>query len=270
MQLWRFLLPSALGFTVNNLFHEVVDKVTGTPPRTVQAAKYVFKHARQGDPEGVLRVLDTFALEERWLMSVGPEKGPLIRELAGRLPTNARILDLGPYCGYSSIMIARALGPQCSVVSIEIYKQSVASASSNEAVAGVSDQISFLHGPSNEMIFQLDETFDLVFLDHWRDLYKSDLHRIEKQQLIRSGSIVVMEMSTTPYWLALVQRVPALKQHHRIPFTTKRLGVYPNFVRFMRQVADLHWLDLIITEFKRCDLLCFEINYRKPWPVFAF
>ena len=104
MQAWRFLMPSALGFTLMNARQALVDKIKGAPSRPVQAADYVARHAHAGDPENVLRTIDRFALEERWLMNVGPDKGPLMRELAQRLPAQAKILELGAYCGYSSIL----------------------------------------------------------------------------------------------------------------------------------------------------------------------
>ncbi|NCF20720.1 MAG: hypothetical protein GWP63_21015, partial [Haliea sp.] len=89
MQLWRFLKPSALGFTLKNTIQNTVDKIKGAPPRTVQVAQYVAEHARQGDPRDVLHTIDRFATEVRWLMNIGPEKGPLIEEMAGRLPEDA-------------------------------------------------------------------------------------------------------------------------------------------------------------------------------------
>ena len=193
MQVWRFLLPSALGFTLKNVAHATIDKLKGAPPRTVQAASYVAQHARPGDPAEVLRALDRFAAEERWLMSVGPEKGPLIEELAGRLPKDARILELGAYCGYSSILLAQAFGAHASIISIEIDEDSVASASANVALAGLSNQITFIHGPSSKMIARLDGAFDLVFLDHWKGLYKRDLQLLEKRGLIKPGGIVVAD-----------------------------------------------------------------------------
>ena len=193
MQIWRFLLPSALGFTLKNVAHAAIDKIKGAPPRTVQAAKYVAQHARAGDPADVLRTLDRFAAEERWLMSVGPDKGPLIEELAGRLPQNARVLELGAYCGYSSIMIAQAFGAEAHVTSIEIDEDSVVSSRANVAQAGLSDRITFIHGPSSKMIEHLDGAFDLIFLDHWKDLYKRDLQLLEKKGLIKPGGIVVAD-----------------------------------------------------------------------------
>jgi len=156
-------------------------------------AEYVAKHARHGDPRDVLRTIDRFAAEERWLMNIGPEKGPLIQELAERLPAEARILELGAYCGYSSIMLASTFGTASRVTSIEINEDAVNSSRANAEVAGLSAQISILHGPSSEVIPTLEGHFDLVFLDHWKDLYKRDLQLIEQRGLIVPGSIVVAD-----------------------------------------------------------------------------
>lgn len=193
MQLWRLLQPRGLGFALRNARETLVDRLKGAPSRPVQAAAYVAQHARAGDPEDVLRTLDRFSMKERWLMSIGPEKGPLISEMAERLPANARILELGAYCGYSSIMIARAFGPQARVTSIEVSSDSVESARANVEVAGLSDRIEFLHGTSGRFIPELEGRFDLVFLDHWKDLYKGDLQLIEERGLIGPGSIVVAD-----------------------------------------------------------------------------
>lgn len=193
MQFWRFLQPRALGFASRNVLHAVVDKLKGAPTRPVQVAQYVAEHARAGDPQDVLRTMDRFAAEERWLMSVGPEKGPLIQELAKRLSPDARILELGAYGGYSSIMLATAFGPRASVTSIEIDEDAVNSSRANVEFAGLSDQVTVIHGPSTEMIPTLTGRFDLVFLDHWKDLYKKDLQSIEQHELIGPGSIVVAD-----------------------------------------------------------------------------
>ncbi len=193
MQLWRFLQPSVLGFTLRTGIQALIDKLKGAPSRPVQAARYVAQHALAGDPDDVLRTLDQFAKQERWLMSIGPKKGPLIRELAQRLPANARILEIGAYCGYSSIMIANALGPAARITSIEVDANAVASSRANVEHAGLSDRITFIHGASTRMIPTLEGHFDLVFLDHWKDLYKPDLQLIENRKLIGPGSIVVAD-----------------------------------------------------------------------------
>ncbi len=193
MQMWRFLMPGMLGFTLRQGTHALIDRLTGAPARTLRARDYVAQHARRNDPQDVLRTLDRFAREVRFLMSVGPDKGPLIGELADKLPAAARVLELGAYCGYSAIMIANSLGPQASIVSIEIDADSVASASANVAFAGLSNQVDFVHGGSTDMIPTVEGPFDLVFLDHWKELYRTDLQLIEAQGLLRPGSIVVAD-----------------------------------------------------------------------------
>lgn len=193
MQLWRFLHPKALGFTLRTGRQALVDKLRGAPVRPAQVARYVAEHARANDPQDVLRTMDRFSEQERWLMNIGPEKGPLLKELAQRLPANARILELGAYCGYSSIMLADTFGAGSHITSIEISEDAVNSSRANVAVAGLSGQVTFMHGSSSDLITSLSGHFDLVFLDHWKDLYKQDLQLIEQQQLIGPGSIVVAD-----------------------------------------------------------------------------
>ena len=193
MQVWRFLAPRAIGFTSRNLWHGFIDKLLGRPSRPTRTAVYVAEHAERGNPADVLRTLDRFAREERWLMSVGPEKGPLIDEFRSQLPESPRILEFGAYCGYSSIMIAGLLGPTAKITSVEINEEFVAASRANVEVAGLTNQVTFLHSASAAAIPTLEGPFDMVFLDHWKQLYLEDLKSIESHGLLRPGSIVVAD-----------------------------------------------------------------------------
>ncbi len=193
MQLWRFLKPAALGFTLRNGSQLLFDWVTGAPPIPLRVRDYVAVHAREGDPVDVLRAMDRFAVEERFLMNVGPDKGPLVRELLAKLPSNARILELGAFCGYSAILLATTLGTDGKIVSVEKSGAAVEGTRANVAYAGLADRVQVIHGSSTEIIPSLEGPFDLVFLDHWKDLYKTDLEVIEKCGLLRKGSLVVAD-----------------------------------------------------------------------------
>ncbi|MEM9254145.1 MAG: class I SAM-dependent methyltransferase [Pseudomonadota bacterium] len=193
MKIWRFLQPGAIGFTLMTAGQALADKLKGAPVRPLQAADYVEQHAVQGDPQSVLHTLDRFAREERWLMSVGPEKGPLLHELASRLPSDARLLELGSYCGYSAILMATLFGPRAQITSIEIDERMVQSSRRNIALAGLDHQIRVLHGPSSEVLATLAGVYHLVLLDHWKDLYKRDLMLIEERGLIAPQSIVAAD-----------------------------------------------------------------------------
>lgn len=193
MQVWRFLRPAFLGFTFRLARETLFDRLTGAAPLPLRVRDYVAAHARKGDPEDVLRTMDRFAREVRFLMNVGPDKGPLVQELIARLPENARILELGAFCGYSAILLARTLGERGRIDSVEVSAASVEGARANVEFAGLADRVEIHHGGSTETIPTLEGPFDLVFLDHWKDLYKTDLEAIEASELLRPGSLVVAD-----------------------------------------------------------------------------
>jgi len=162
-------------------------------PRTEAALRYARQHATAGDPNSVLASLDRFARERRFLMNVGDEKGLVLDEAVDGLAPGARILELGCFCGYSAIRMARRLGAAGRVVSLEVNPRSVEVARAMCELAGLGGRIEVLHGSASERIPRLDGTFDLVFLDHWKDLYRADLERIEAAGLLRPGSVVVAD-----------------------------------------------------------------------------
>lgn len=192
-QLAKFLSPKALPWSLGRAYEFVADRLTGAAPRVEQVRQFVEENAQRGDPQDVLRAMDRFAREKRFLMNVGPEKGPLMAELIGRLPANARVLELGAYCGYSAIMISGQLGPEGKLTSIEVDPHSVRASRANVAYAGFAEKVEVLEGPSSDVIQTLSGPFDLVFLDHWKDLYEQDLRLIEERGLLRTGSIVVAD-----------------------------------------------------------------------------
>src|SRR5207244_7404496 len=81
-------------------------------------ADHVVAHARAGDVDDAIRVIDDFCYHRSVLMNVGDEKG----ELLDRAVQNAqpqRLLELGTYCGYSALRIARVMPDQARLCSIE-------------------------------------------------------------------------------------------------------------------------------------------------------
>ena len=192
-QIWRFLTPSVLPWTLRRVQEFVADRLTGAPPRPVQARQFVEANAKRGDPDDVLRALDVFAREVRFLMSIGPDKGPLMAELIDPLPVRARVLELGAYCGYSAILIAQRLGPEGRLVSVEKDPVAAEVARANVAHAGLAERVEIIEGASTEVIPSLEGPFDLVLLDHWKDLYKVDLQRLEECGLLREGTTIVAD-----------------------------------------------------------------------------
>jgi catechol O-methyltransferase len=171
----------------------VWDRVRRRPPRVERALAWARERATAGDPDSVLAALDDFARNSAFLMNVGDRKGEILDQqvLASR---PARALEVGAFCGYSAIRIGRLLRQwDGRLVSIEVSKRNAAVVRQMVDLAGLGDVVDVRVGSAADVIPTLEGPIDLVFLDHWKDLYLPDLRRIEENGLLRSGSVVVAD-----------------------------------------------------------------------------
>ena len=185
-----FFKPNNLKFILKIFFQNLLDKILKRDEISQSVKNYIFKNAKQNDPESILRAMDDFAKNNRFLMNIGDEKGLLLTEELKKLGRNILILELGCFCGYSAILMARNLGNAGKVVSLEVNRTYAKNASEIINFAGLRDKITIIEGSSDKIISTLRYKFDLVLLDHWKNLYKRDLIAIEKRGLLKNGSII--------------------------------------------------------------------------------
>jgi len=188
-------LVPLLGFLGGEAARAAWDRLRGMPPRSARALARVRERARQGDPESVLAVLDEFGRRESFLMNVGDRKG-LILDDEVRRAQPARALEIGAFCGYSAVRIARLIAPRGGkLTSIEASSEYAEVARQVVEHAGLAHAVDFRVGKAEDVLPQLapQGPFDLVFIDHWKDLYLPDLLRIEALGLLRPGSVVVAD-----------------------------------------------------------------------------
>jgi catechol O-methyltransferase len=157
------------------------------------ALAFARTQAKPGDPDSVLLALDRFAREKRILINVGDEKGLVLDAELKRIGPSARVLELGCFAGYSAIRMARWLRAPGKLISVEPNATSVRVARAMCELAGVADRVEISKGLSGDEIPKLSGSFDLVFLDHWKNLYRQDLERIEASGLLKPGSVVVAD-----------------------------------------------------------------------------
>ena len=112
--------------------------------REAAAADYVVANARQGDIDDVIAKVDQFAYEKSFLINVGDEKGELL-DAAVRRANPGLALELGTYCGYGSLRIARA-APSAKVFSVELAAANAEVARRIWAHAGVDDRVTCVVG----------------------------------------------------------------------------------------------------------------------------
>jgi catechol O-methyltransferase len=180
-------------FALIELAHFVRDRLRGAPPRVEQALAFARENARPGDPESVLAALDRFGRERSFLMNVGDRKGEILdAEVRRRRP--GRALEIGAYCGYSAVRMARLLREwDGRLVSIEASGENARVARAMVELAGLAEYVEVRHAKAEEAIPTLGAPFDLVFIDHWKDLYLPDLRRLEQHALLRPGTVVVAD-----------------------------------------------------------------------------
>jgi catechol O-methyltransferase len=174
--------------------------------REAALAEHVVAAAPPGDVGEAIRVIDDFARHRRYLINVGDEKGEIL-DAAVRRVQPGRVLEIGTYCGYSGLRIARAMPPDAQVVSLEINPDNAAIARRVWAHAGVADRVTVVVGTldDGETLRALREehgftpgSLDLVFLDHDKDAYLPDLQRILDQGWLHPGSVVVADNVAVP------------------------------------------------------------------------
>ncbi|KAM3910878.1 catechol O-methyltransferase A-like isoform 2-T3 [Leptodactylus fuscus] len=185
----------------DNYLERIRDFVSGTT-RPVRILQYVQRSAKHGDVLSVIAAIDTFCSKVEWAMNIGDKKGAILD--AAVLQTRPRyVLELGTYCGYSTLRIAHLLPPGARLITIEMNPHYAQVAKELFQYAGVETQVELLVGSSSVLIPQLKkkldiEKFDLVFIDHWKVSYLPDTKLLEECGLLKSGSVLLADNVICP------------------------------------------------------------------------
>jgi catechol O-methyltransferase len=174
--------------------------------REAAAADYVVVHSQRGDVDDVITTIDKFAYEKSFLVNIGDEKGELLEAAVRR--ANPRVaLELGTYCGYGALRIARA-APSARVVSVELSAANADIARRIWSHAGVDERVSCVVGTIGDGGRTLNalETehglaagaLDFLFIDHDKHAYLPDLRSIMERGWLHPGSIVVADNVRIP------------------------------------------------------------------------
>jgi predicted O-methyltransferase YrrM len=92
------------------------------------------------------------------------ETGRLLATLVAALRPR-RVLEVGTAIGYSTLHMARELGPDGRIVTLERNPERIRQALDFWTRGGVTDRIELVAGDALESLGRLDGPFDLVFLD---------------------------------------------------------------------------------------------------------
>ena len=111
--------------------------------------------------------------------------------LLARISGARRVLEIGTLAGYSTICLARGVGPEGSVVTLEHNPRHAEVAANNLRRAGVADRVDIVVGAALETLPGLRGDFDLVFVD--ADKENNSAYLRWAIQLGRPGTVIVVD-----------------------------------------------------------------------------
>ncbi|HEX3291712.1 MAG TPA: class I SAM-dependent methyltransferase [Gaiella sp.] len=129
-------------------------------------------------------------------LAVGPESGRLLFALVAPNP-GCEVLEIGGSRGYSTIWLAsaaRILGGR--VVTLEKEERKAEHWRRNIADAGLDEWADLVLGDAKETLPALEDGFDVVFLDAWKDDYEL-LFGLAREKLDPGGVVVADNVTTS-------------------------------------------------------------------------
>jgi predicted O-methyltransferase YrrM len=102
-----------------------------------------------------------------------------------------RVLEIGTLGGYSTLWLARGVGAEGRIVTIEVDPVTAAVARANFERAGIASSVELRVGAALEVLPQLEGPFDLVFID--ADKANSGRYAEWALKLARPGSVIVCD-----------------------------------------------------------------------------
>ena len=145
-------------------------------------------------------------------LAVGPDSGRLLFALVAP-NAGCEVLEIGSSHGYSTIWLAaaaRILGGR--VVTLEQEPGKIDVWRRNIADAGLEEWAELVEGDAKETLPELEDGFDVVFLDAWKDDYEL-LFGLARTKLDPGGIVVadnVTTSSTVEAYAAARQADPTL------------------------------------------------------------
>jgi predicted O-methyltransferase YrrM len=145
-------------------------------------------------------------------LAVGPDSGRLLFALVAP-NAGCEVLEIGSSHGYSTIWLAaaaRILGGR--VVTLEQEPGKIEVWRRNIADAGLEEWVELVAGDAKETLPDVEDGFDVVFLDAWKDDYEV-LFELARTKLDPGGVVVadnVTTSSTVAAYAAARQADPTL------------------------------------------------------------
>ena len=150
-------------------------------------AEYLDQLHSQSDP--LLVEMEAYAAEHR-VPIADPEVARFL-EITARISGARKALEIGMAIGYSVVHLARGMGDEGLVVTIEPNNEMISAASGYLKRAGLLDRVEIQRGKALEVMPALTDTFDLLFIDAVKEEYSRYLDLGLPR--LRTGGVVIVD-----------------------------------------------------------------------------
>lgn len=151
------------------------------------------------DRNDELKELEEFAIQNH--VPIIQKEGAKLLELMVTMHKPKKILELGTAIGYSSILMNKATQGECFITSIERDEEMIKYATENIKKYGYDSKIKILQGDCLEHLEELDEEFDMIFMDagkgHYNHFLPHCLRLLSKNGIIISDNVLFRGMVAT-------------------------------------------------------------------------
>jgi caffeoyl-CoA O-methyltransferase len=152
-----------------------------------EQAEYLDRLLPQSDP--LVAEMEAYAAEHR--VPIADREVALFLEITARVSGAHKALEIGMAIGYSVVHLARGMGQDGLVVTIEPSEEMIRAASGYLDRAGLLPRVRIERGKALEVMPKLDETFDLLFIDALKEEYSQYLDL--GLQRLRTGGVVIVD-----------------------------------------------------------------------------
>ena len=152
-----------------------------------EQAEYLDQLLPQSDP--LLAEMEAYAAEHR--VPIADHEVARFLEITAHATGARKALEIGMAIGYSVVHLARGMGEQGLIVTIDPSEEMIRAASGYLERAGLLNRVRIERGKALDVMPHLNETFDLLFIDALKEEYSQYLDLGLK--LLRIGGVVIVD-----------------------------------------------------------------------------
>jgi predicted O-methyltransferase YrrM len=152
-----------------------------------EQAEYLDQLTVQSDP--LLAEMEDYAAKHR--VPIADREVAAFLEITARAIKAEKVLEIGMAIGYSVIHLAHGMGERGIVVTIEPNDEMILTASSFMQRASLSGRVQIARGKALDVMPELTETYDLLFIDAVKEEYVQYLDLGLPR--LRSGGVVLVD-----------------------------------------------------------------------------